>query len=96
MVKKLLRKSADPNLAPLSYRTTPLHWCRLSPTDLELLMRRMVRTTLPGLQPQFKPEWPYVEALCHQDEEFKSKQEAAFERRHRATPLSKIQEDTAV
>ena len=35
--KSLLEHSPDPYLAPLSYRTTPLPWCGLSPA--ELLMR---------------------------------------------------------
>ena len=93
-MKKLLKKSADPHLALLSYRATPLHWCRLSPA--ELLMGRRVRTTLPGLQQQFIPEWPYVEKFRSQDEEFKAMQKATYDRRHRATPLSNIPEDTAV
>ena len=93
-VKKLQKESADPNLALLSYRATPLHWCRLSPA--ELLMGRMVRTTLPRLQQQFIPNWSYVETFRRQDEELKSKQKAAFDKRHRATPLTNIPEDTAV
>ena len=37
MVKNLLNKSSDPNLALLSYLTiiTPLSWCDLSPAELE-------------------------------------------------------------
>jgi transposase InsO family protein len=32
--KNLLEKSADPHMALLSYRTTPLPWCGRSPAEL--------------------------------------------------------------
>ena len=46
-VKKLLKGSKDPHLALLSYRTTPLPWCNLSPP--QLLMGRHIRSNLPIL-----------------------------------------------
>ena len=44
-VKRLLKRSPDPHLALLSYRSTPFPWCNRSPS--ELLMGRRLRTTLP-------------------------------------------------
>ena len=43
--KRLLEKSANPNLVLLAYRTTPLLWCALSPTQLS--MDRPLRTDIP-------------------------------------------------
>ena len=33
-VKKLLQQSDDPCLALLTFRSTPLPWCNLGPTEL--------------------------------------------------------------
>ena len=52
-VKKLLEHSADPHKALLSYRTTPLPWCGLSPA--ELLMGRKIRMGVPQLTSYFVP-----------------------------------------
>ena len=57
-VKALLTKSEDPYLALLSYRTTPLPWCGLSPA--QLLMECNIRTDVPQHTTVFQPEWSYV------------------------------------
>ncbi len=44
-MKQLLEKSSDPFMALLSYRSTPLPWCGLSPAELS--MGRKVRTNVP-------------------------------------------------
>ncbi|XP_062512805.1 uncharacterized protein K02A2.6-like [Corticium candelabrum] len=44
-IKQLLTKAEDPHLGLLAYRSTPLPWCTLSPS--ELLMGRRLRTTMP-------------------------------------------------
>ncbi len=44
-IKTMMSKSEDPYLALLSYRSTPLPWCSLSPA--ELCMGRKIRTTIP-------------------------------------------------
>ena len=46
-IKKLLKGAEDPYLALLTYRSTPLPWCGLSPA--ELLMGRQIRSNLPQL-----------------------------------------------
>ena len=54
-VKNLLMKLRDPYLAILTYRSTPLPWCGLSPAEL--------------LMDQLKPHWPYLKYM--QDRAFK-------------------------
>ncbi len=44
-MKAMMSKSEDLYLALLSYRSTPLPWCSLSPA--ELCMGRKIRTTIP-------------------------------------------------
>ena len=56
--KDLLKDSPDPYMALLSYRTTPLPWCGLSPA--ELLMGRRLRTDIPQLKMHLVPNWPHV------------------------------------
>ena len=54
-IKRLLKHSVDLHLAVLSYRATPMPWCRLSPSDL--CMGRMIRTTIPPVTKQLIPSW---------------------------------------
>jgi len=53
-VKKLLRNSHDSNLALLAYRSTPLSWCHLSPS--QLLMGRQLRSTVPAPDTSSNPK----------------------------------------
>lgn len=64
-VKQLLKQSADPYLALMSYRATPLPWCDLSPT--KLLMGRRIRTSIPQITQQFVPEWSYLQDFRKKD-----------------------------
>ena len=57
-VKKLLEDTADPYMALLSYRATPLPWCGLSPA--ELLMGRKIRMDVPQLKSNFIPKWEHI------------------------------------
>ena len=52
-MKKLLKESRDPYMALLTYRTTPLPWCSLTPA--ELLMGRKVRGSLPQVKEKLNP-----------------------------------------
>ena len=91
-VKNLLRKSEDPHLALLCYRSTPLPWCNITPT--ELLMGRKVRTNLPQAKEALIPNWPHLSGLKERDEEFKHKQKEHYDRRHQARPLSPIADNS--
>lgn len=92
--KKLLSNSQDPYMALLSYRTTPLPWCNITPA--ELLMGRKLRTNLPQLQEQLKPDWPYLEKFQQQNNKFKCKQKQNFDQRHRVRLVPQIPEGTDV
>ena len=72
-VKRLLNQSNDPYMALLTYRSTPLPWCNFSPS--ELLMGRRLRTTLPIIQDQLTPLWPYLDTFRDSNEQFKLKTE---------------------
>jgi transposase InsO family protein len=93
-VKKMLSKSKDPFIALLSYRSTPLPWCHLSPS--ELLMGRQLRTNLPQVTTQLIPNWDYLPKFREQDKEFKLKQKKDFDKHHRVRELPPLAEDTAV
>ena len=54
--KQLLKKSDDPHLALLSYRTTPIPTIGCSPA--ELLMNRKLRSNLPTMEHELKPKIP--------------------------------------
>ena len=93
-VKRLLNQSNDPYMALLTYRSTPLPWCNFSPS--ELLMGRRLRTTLPIIQDQLTPLWPYLDTFRDSNEQFKQRQKADYDRRHRTYPLPPIPNDTEV
>ena len=54
-VKSLLDKLSDSYMALLSYRTTPLPWCGLSPA--ELLMEKKLHTDIPQPTLNLVPQW---------------------------------------
>ena len=92
--KRLLKNAKDPYMALLTYRTTPLTWCNLSPA--QLLMGRCLRTTLPQVDDHLQPQWNYLETFRKQNKEFKQKQKTTYDLRHRARPLPPIPDDTDV
>ena len=93
-VKQLLKKSEDPFLALLSYRATPFPWCGLSPA--ELLMGRKIRSGLPQVIHTLAPKWPYLLRFRQCNQKFKRQQERNYNKRHRARPLSPIDDDSPV
>ena len=92
--KKLLNGNADPNLALLAYRSTPLSWCQLSPA--QLLMGRQIRSTVPTFAKLFDPKWPDLQKFRASDEQFKQTQKRNFDKRHRAMNLPEFECDDPV
>lgn len=86
--KSLIEHSPDPYLALLSYRTTPLPWCGLSPA--ELLMGRHLHTDVPQLKKQLVPCWPHVMNFRSLDQKFKASQKRNYDDRHRVRELPSL------
>ena len=86
-VKNLLKKSDDPYLALLIYRSTPLPNVNCSPA--ELLMSRKLRTNLPILNSDLKPKVPNLQMKeCDRKEQLKKN----FDQRHKAKALTPLQQ----
>ena len=81
-------------MALLTYRTTPLPWCNLTPA--ELLMGRIIRGNLPQVTEKLTPTWSYLEEFRRQDGEFKQRQKQDYDRRHRVRRLPPIPDETEV
>ena len=81
-------------MALLSYRSTPLPWCSLSPA--ELLMGRRIKTDVPQTKELLIPNWPHLANFAEKDREFKERQKNDYDRRHRARPLPSLPNDSDV
>ena len=86
-VKTMLRKCADPYLAMLIYRSTPLQ-NGYSPG--ELLMGRKLRTTLPILPNQLEPSTPDYSLLQKRESDVRTKEQQYFNSRHRSRQLVEL------
>ena len=86
-VKSFLKKSDDPYLALLIYRSTPLH-NGFSPS--ELLMSRQLRTTLPMLESQLQPSVPEYSVIHEKETMRKANIKRNFDVRHRANILDPL------
>jgi len=69
-------------MALLSYRTTPLPWCNLTPA--ELLMGRQLKTDVPLTKELLIPSWPHLTDFAEKDRRCKEKQKKDFDRHHNA------------
>ena len=69
--KSILRKSDEPEKALLAYRSTPLR-CGYSPS--QLLMGRVIRSTLPTFDLKLNPKLPELETLRRREDESKTAQ----------------------
>ena len=85
--KNILKKSSDPYLGLLSYRTTPTKH-GYSPS--QLMMGRQLRSSLPVHTSKLIPDWPDLQKVRQKDKELKRKQSENFDSRHRARPLSTL------
>ena len=83
-MKNLLKKSRDPYLALLAYRSTPLE-VGFSPA--ELLMSRRLRTTVPDIQKQRQPSIPDSSVVVARDDRAKKRQKDNFDAHRRARNL---------
>lgn len=93
-MKNLLKKSRDPYLALLAYRSTPLE-VGFSPA--ELLMSRRLRTTVPDTQKQRQPSIPDSSVVVARDDRAKKRQKDNFDAHRRARNLLVLEPgDTAL
>ena len=93
-LKKILRHADDICQGLLSYRTTPMPWCNLSPS--ELLMGRRLRSLLPMTDNLLIPQWPYLSEFHKSNEQFNAKQKKDFDQRHHTKEHSPLPDDREV
>ena len=93
-VKSLLKKTEDPYLALLAYRSTPLSTTGYSPA--ELLMNRKLRSTLPILPQDLTPSVPDYSKLQSSEKQQRKKQKQNFDSRHAAHVLTPLKEGMTV
>ena len=91
---KNLKKSDDPYLALLIYRSTPLPNSNYSPA--EFLMSRKLRTNLPILNSDLKPKMPSYSELQMKEHVRKEQLKKNFDQRHEAKLLTPLQEGETV
>ena len=91
--KNILKKSSEPEKALLAYRSTPLQ-SGYSPS--QLLMGRVIRSTLPTLDSKLNPKLPELDTLRRREDESRRQQKLCYDKRHRAIPLTALKPDTEV
>uniref|UniRef100_A0A3Q3K148 Integrase catalytic domain-containing protein n=1 Tax=Monopterus albus TaxID=43700 RepID=A0A3Q3K148_MONAL len=82
---KWILKQDDPDLALLSYRSTPTEPTKESPA--RLLMGREIRTTLPVLKESLMLKWPDLETVKMNDAKAKQCYEKYYNRRYSTKTL---------
>uniref|UniRef100_A0A3P9IKJ4 Gypsy retrotransposon integrase-like protein 1 n=1 Tax=Oryzias latipes TaxID=8090 RepID=A0A3P9IKJ4_ORYLA len=87
-VKNLLKKSGDPYLALMAYRSAPL---ANGYSPAELLMGRRIRTTVPMISSQLNPEGADMQRLREIEQKYRQKLQQDYNSRHRAHDLSQLQ-----
>ncbi|XP_035829235.1 uncharacterized protein K02A2.6 [Aplysia californica] len=92
-VKNLLRKADDPHIAILNYRATPL---KQGQSPAELLQGRQLRTKLPSLPSQLKPQGRKLKQFRSVDKHMKNQQKNYFDRRHGGKRLQNFERNETV
>ena len=86
-IKNLLKKSADPYMAMLTYRMIPL---AIGYSPAELLMSRHLHANLPITQSQLQPSVPEFSLIQAQKEERRRNQKRVFDARHAVQDLDPL------
>ena len=73
---KGIQKSTDPFVALLSYRSTPMPWCGLSPAELG--MGRQIRSSVPQIKNMLARTWTYIPKFSKKNSDFKEKQKGTM------------------
>ena len=92
-IKRLLKKSTDPYIAMLNYRTTPL---RQELRPAELLMGRQLRSRIPVITSKLQPQKLNLKKFKLVDKHDKTQQKNYFDRRHRAQILPELPKNNPV
>ena len=87
-IKGLLNKSGDPYKALLAYRSTPL---QIGYSPAELLMGRLLRSTVPTTRAQRKPRIPDLSEVRARDKQSKARQKRNHDKHHGARELPPLQ-----
>lgn len=87
-IKSLLGKNGDPYKALLAYRATPL---QVGYSPAELLMGRILRTTVPTTRSQREPKVPDAAIVRSRDKKNKSRQKRNHDNHHGARELPPLQ-----
>ena len=87
-IKRLLKKAGNPYKALLAYRSTPLQ-TGYSPS--QLLMGRILRTSVPTTREQRQPQIPDLRAVRKRDKKNKKRQKRDFDSHHGARELPPLQ-----
>lgn len=91
--KQILRQ-ADPFLALMIYRATPLQATDVSLA--QLILGRQIRTTVPTLESKLQPVWPDLQHMRQVDERAKQGYRHAYNTRHDVQPLLELQPGLSV
>lgn len=92
-LKRILRQ-ADPFLALMSYRTTPLQATGASP--VKLLLGRQIKTTVPTIDKVLLPKWPDFLKVRKADAKAKETYRRTYNRCYGARPLPPLNQGESV
>ena len=92
-VKQLIKKSRDPYLALMAYRTTPL---ANGYSPAQLLFGRNIKTTLPVTPSQLMPKLPDKDKLQAFEEKSRQSSKVTYDIRHRVKLLDELSPGTHV